>query len=92
MLDIGWSELLLIALVALIVMGPEDLPKVMHTLGTWMHKIRLHLFSMKQTLQAAGYEQEIAQLKKELLEKERAPQHPSTPEAMEKDQESETKP
>ena len=33
MLDIGWSELLLIGVVALVVIGPEDLPKLFHTLG-----------------------------------------------------------
>ncbi|WP_134681161.1 Sec-independent protein translocase protein TatB [Paracoccus ravus] len=33
MLDIGWSELLLIGVVALIVIGPEDLPKLFRTLG-----------------------------------------------------------
>ncbi|KRW93601.1 Sec-independent protein translocase protein TatB [Paracoccus sp. MKU1] len=33
MLDIGWSELLLIGVVALIVIGPKDLPKLFHTLG-----------------------------------------------------------
>lgn len=33
MFDIGWSELLLIGVVALIVIGPEDLPKLFHTLG-----------------------------------------------------------
>ncbi|UFM65223.1 Sec-independent protein translocase protein TatB [Paracoccus sp. MA] len=33
MLDIGWSELLLIGVVALIVLGPEDLPKLFHSLG-----------------------------------------------------------
>ncbi|MDS9467767.1 Sec-independent protein translocase protein TatB [Paracoccus sp. MBLB3053] len=33
MLDIGWSELLLIGVVALIVIGPKDLPQLFHTLG-----------------------------------------------------------
>ncbi|TWI36951.1 Sec-independent protein translocase protein TatB [Paracoccus sulfuroxidans] len=33
MFDIGWSELLLIGVVALIVIGPEDLPKLFRTLG-----------------------------------------------------------
>ncbi|MFT3688208.1 Sec-independent protein translocase protein TatB [Paenirhodobacter sp.] len=33
MLDIGWSELLLIGVVALIVVGPKDLPVMFHTLG-----------------------------------------------------------
>ena len=33
MLDIGWTELLLIGVVALIVVGPKDLPHLFHTLG-----------------------------------------------------------
>ena len=33
MLDIGWSELLLIGVVALIVIGPKDLPHMFHALG-----------------------------------------------------------
>ncbi|HRO14952.1 MAG TPA: Sec-independent protein translocase protein TatB [Paracoccus sp. (in: a-proteobacteria)] len=33
MLDVGWSELLLIGVVALIVIGPRDLPQMFHTLG-----------------------------------------------------------
>ncbi|MFI0395411.1 Sec-independent protein translocase protein TatB [Paracoccus jiaweipingae] len=33
MLDIGWTELLLIGVVALIVVGPQDLPRMFHTLG-----------------------------------------------------------
>ncbi|MFN3278452.1 MAG: Sec-independent protein translocase protein TatB [Paracoccus hibiscisoli] len=33
MLDIGWTELLLIGIVALIVVGPKDLPHLFHTLG-----------------------------------------------------------
>lgn len=33
MLDIGWTELLLIGVVALIVVGPKDLPRMFHTLG-----------------------------------------------------------
>lgn len=40
MLDIGWSELFLIGIVALIVIGPEDLPKLFHTLGRFTAKAR----------------------------------------------------
>ena len=36
MFDIGYSELLLIAVVALIVIGPKDLPRVMRTVGHWV--------------------------------------------------------
>ena len=31
--EVGWSELLLIGIVALIVIGPEDLPKLFHSIG-----------------------------------------------------------
>ena len=36
----GFGELLVIALLAVIVVGPKDLPKVMRTLGGWMARIR----------------------------------------------------
>lgn len=40
MLDIGWSELLLIGIVALIVVGPQDLPKLFHSIGRITAKAR----------------------------------------------------
>jgi sec-independent protein translocase protein TatB len=40
MFDIGWDELLLIALVALVVIGPKELPAVLRTLGQWVAKAR----------------------------------------------------
>ncbi|HET8726638.1 MAG TPA: Sec-independent protein translocase protein TatB, partial [Alphaproteobacteria bacterium] len=40
MLDIGWSELALIAVVALMVIGPKDLPRALYTLGKWTRAAR----------------------------------------------------
>lgn len=40
MLDIGGLELALIAVIALIVIGPKDLPRVLRTLGRWVGKAR----------------------------------------------------
>ena len=40
MFDIGWSELILIGVVALIAIGPKELPGVLRSLGHWMGKIR----------------------------------------------------
>ena len=38
MLDIGWSEILLIAVVAIVVIGPKDLPDALRTLGRMVTK------------------------------------------------------
>ncbi|WP_207458692.1 Sec-independent protein translocase protein TatB [Azospirillum sp. SYSU D00513] len=40
MLDIAWSELMVIAAIALVVIGPKDLPKAIYTLGKWVRKAR----------------------------------------------------
>jgi len=40
MFDIGWSEMAVIALVALVVIGPKDLPKVMRSAAHWARKAR----------------------------------------------------
>lgn len=40
MLDVGWTELLLIGVVALIVIGPKDLPVMFHSLGRIMARAR----------------------------------------------------
>ena len=40
MFDLGWSEMLIIGVVALIVVGPKDLPKLFQTLGQTVGKIR----------------------------------------------------
>ena len=40
MFDIGWSELLLIGVVALIVVGPKDLPRMFRTLGQFTARAR----------------------------------------------------
>ena len=40
MFDIGWSEMALVALIALIVIGPKELPKAMRSLAKWTRKAR----------------------------------------------------
>ena len=40
MLDIGWTELLLIAVVAVVVIGPKELPEALRTLGRTLNKLR----------------------------------------------------
>jgi sec-independent protein translocase protein TatB len=40
MFDIGWSELFVIGIVALVVIGPKDLPKALRAAGFWVRKAR----------------------------------------------------
>src|SRR4249919_703488 len=47
MFDIGFSELLVIAVVALLVLGPERLPKAAHFVGLWVRRARAQWNSVK---------------------------------------------
>ena len=51
MFDVGMSEVFVIALVALIVLGPEKLPKAARMLGTFMRKARSSFDSLKQEVE-----------------------------------------
>jgi len=66
MFDISWSEFLLIGIVALIVIGPKELPGVMRTLGQYTRKIRSMAADFQNQFQEAMREAEMADLKKEV--------------------------
>lgn len=51
MFDIGFSELLIIAVVALIVLGPERLPKAARFAGLWVRRARAQWYSVKDELE-----------------------------------------
>ncbi|MFC0676328.1 Sec-independent protein translocase protein TatB [Lysobacter korlensis] len=51
MFDIGFSELFVIAVVALIVLGPERLPKAARFAGLWMRRARAQWYSVKSELE-----------------------------------------
>ena len=51
MLDIGGLELLLIAVVALLVIGPERMPEALRTLGLWLGRLRRSLTSVKNEIE-----------------------------------------
>jgi len=63
MFDIGWSEFVLIAVVALIAIGPKELPGVLRTLGQWMAKARKMAAEFQGQFQEAMREAEMADLK-----------------------------
>ncbi len=50
MFDVGFSELIMVAVVALLVVGPERLPKVARVAGMWLGRARRTLVSVKQEI------------------------------------------
>lgn len=59
MFDIGFSELLVIAVVALVVLGPERLPKAARFAGLWVRRARGQWDSVKQELERELHADEI---------------------------------
>ena len=65
MFDIGWSELVVIGIVALIAIGPKELPTVLRTLGQYMGKVRRMASEFQGQFQEAMREAELVELKKQ---------------------------
>jgi sec-independent protein translocase protein TatB len=68
MIEIGWGKLLLIGIVALLVIGPKELPAVLRTVGQWMTKLRRMAAEFQSQFQEAMREAELAELKKQVDE------------------------
>lgn len=70
MFDIGWTELMVIACVAIIVVGPKDLPRMLRTLGQTMGKMRRMSREFQSTfndaLREAEQQADIADMKKQV--------------------------
>src|SRR5262245_34323931 len=66
MFDISWGELILIGMVALIAIGPKELPGALRTLGQWMTKIRRMASDFQNQCNEAMREAEMADLKKQV--------------------------
>ena len=68
MFDISWGKLVIIGVVALLVIGPKELPAVLRQLGQWMTKIRRMASEFQGQFQDAMREAEMADLKKQFDE------------------------
>ena len=62
MFDIGFSELVLVAIVALLVLGPERLPKVARVAGMWLGRARRTLRAVKQEIDRELKAGELAEI------------------------------
>lgn len=65
MFDIAWSEFALVGLVALIVIGPKDLPAALYTAGKWMRKARLLARDFQSHIDDMVREAELEELRRQ---------------------------
>ena len=65
MFDIGFSELVMIGLVSLIVIGPERLPKVARLAGFWIGKSRTMMANVKAEIKQELHQEELRQILKD---------------------------
>ena len=66
MLDFSWSELALIGVVALVVIGPKDLPKALRTAGIWVRKARSISREFQSSVEQMMREAELDEVKKQI--------------------------
>jgi sec-independent protein translocase protein TatB len=68
MFDVSFSELMVIAVIALIVIGPEKLPKVARTLGALTGRMQRYVAQVKEEVNREVRFQELQQLQQEIQE------------------------
>lgn len=68
MLDVGWTEILVIAIVLIIVVGPKDLPQMLRTFGRMMSKMRGMAGDFRQQFDEALREADLEDVKKTIGE------------------------
>lgn len=66
--QIGFAEMLILALLAIIVVGPRDLPKLMRSIGQFMARIRAMGQEFKDAFDDMAAHEEMAELRKEIEE------------------------
>jgi sec-independent protein translocase protein TatB len=82
MFDFSWGEIVLIGIVALIFIGPKELPTVLRTAGQWMARIRRMASEFQGQFQEALREAEMADLKKQVDELSQAARSVTNPAAL----------
>src|SRR5436305_9473285 len=66
MIDLSWSHIFIVLVVALVVVGPKDLPRLMHTLGRWMAKARAMADQFRKSFDEMSRQAELDELRAEI--------------------------
>jgi sec-independent protein translocase protein TatB len=65
-LDFSWSHILVLLIVALVVVGPKDLPRLMHMIGRWVGKARGMANDFRKSFDEMARASELEDLRKEI--------------------------
>lgn len=68
MFEVGWSEILILAAVALVVVGPKDLPVLLRTIGRYVGLAKRHVGAFRAHLDEAVREADLDLVRRELEE------------------------
>ena len=68
MLDLGWPELFIILLVALLIVGPRELPGLVRTAASWLRKTKRSINNFQNSIEEIAREVELENVKKDAEE------------------------
>ena len=68
MLDLGWPELFIIVLVALLIVGPKELPGLVRTAASWLRKTKRSINNFQNSIEEIAREVELENVKKDAEE------------------------
>jgi sec-independent protein translocase protein TatB len=66
MFDLSWAHILILLVVALVVVGPKDLPRLMHMIGRWLGKARAMANEFRKSFDEMARQAELDELRKEI--------------------------
>jgi sec-independent protein translocase protein TatB len=65
MFDIGWVEMMVVAIVMIIIIGPKDLPVVLHTMGRWIARVRAMARGFQESIEEMAEEAGLDEVRKQ---------------------------
>jgi sec-independent protein translocase protein TatB len=66
MIDLSWSHILIVLVVALVVVGPKDLPRLMRIVGRWIGKARAMADQFRKSFDEMARQAELDELRSEI--------------------------
>ena len=66
MFDLSWSHILIVLIVALVVVGPKDLPKLMRMVGSWVAKAKAMANEFRKSFDEMARQSELDELRQEI--------------------------